>query len=188
MARLFIALPLEGEGVTSPLKPIVEYLNQHNQLLKVVSTNNYHITIKFLGECDENKANKIIESFPNIELSKGDIPFRISGIGAFPEAKRASVIWCGIKTDARIIDNIFKDIENFSSHFGFQKEKRRFIPHLTLARVRKGKRMTEDIVKFIEKNSDRYFGESSFKKLVLYSSNLTPKGPQYTELKYINLR
>ena len=60
-------------------------------------------------------------------------------------------------------------------------------PHLTLARVKSGRKISGDLLKFVEKNRNMRFGESAFRRLSLFSSKLTPDGPVYTELKAIHL-
>ena len=185
MQRLFIALPVKKEVITL-LKPTSDFLRKHNSILKVVSLDNFHITMQFLGECEDNLAEKITNNFNSINIQRDEIPFTVTGIGVFPDAQRASVIWIGLQTDERIIEPILNSIYEFTSQFGFKKEKRKFIPHLTLARVKRGKKIDKNLLEFIENNKNKRFGESSFNKLVLFSSKLTPKGPIYTELKSID--
>ncbi len=186
MPRLFIALPIESDD-TANIKPVFDYLSKH-EILKTVEPGNYHITLKFLGECGEDIAREIVKDFKNIVVQHEHIPFTFSGAGVFPNLNSANVIWIGLETDEKIINHLTKNIEKLTSQLGFKKEKRRFTPHLTLARIRKGRKISNDLREYIIKNQDKSFGESSFKKLVLYSSQLTNKGPIYTELESIEFR
>ncbi|MGB4270252.1 MAG: RNA 2',3'-cyclic phosphodiesterase, partial [Spirochaetota bacterium] len=59
--------------------------------------------------------------------------------------------------------------------------------HLTLARIRKGRKLTETIHKRLQIFATQEFGAATFNRVVLFSSKLTPQGPVYTELQEINL-
>jgi 2'-5' RNA ligase len=184
MARLFIGLPVNQEAAAL-LKTPYERLGMYGSMLKLVKPVNYHITIKFIGECDSGIADAIERDFGGIPLKLQGINYVIRGLGAFPETKRASVIWCGLRTDSAAIKHIHSAINDFIGRFGIKSPAEEFVPHLTIARVRKGRTITRDIVKFIEDNGSALYGESYFGKVILYSSRLTPDGPVYTELKAI---
>ncbi len=184
MTRLFIALPVNGI-VRESLKPTFDFLMTHEHLIKTVSPENYHITVKFLGECDGNVAKAIESTFMEIATPTGEIPFTLRGLGTFPDSRRPTVVWAGLITDMEKFTVIHKNVEKFAANFRFREEKRDFTPHLTVARVKSGRKITGDLMKYIEKNKDTNFGDSFFKRLSLFSSRLTPDGPIYSELSTI---
>ncbi|MCU0844571.1 MAG: RNA 2',3'-cyclic phosphodiesterase [Spirochaetes bacterium] len=185
MTRLFIGLPIDAQ-MRLALRPAHDALSGHDHILKTVPPENYHITVKFLGECDGNVANAIESTFLEIAVPDVDIPFTLSGMGAFPDMKKPTVIWAGLLAEPGPMSLLFKNVERFASNFRFREEKRQFSPHLTLARLRSGRKITGDLLKFIENNSKTLYGESSFTRLALYSSKLTPEGANYTEIKSIS--
>lgn len=185
MPRLFIALPVNNI-VNDKINELHNYLNNNNEL-NVVSPENYHITMKFLGECNEKITHKIADNFNNSIFDfKKIISYAIFGLGVFPDLKNPNVIWAGIKTDESAMNKLNQNIEAFSSNLGFKKDNNKFTPHLTVARLRKGNKLNEKIRQFIVENKELFFFESVFNKLVLYSSNLTKEGPIYTELKSVD--
>ncbi len=99
--------------------------------------------------------------------AEGDIPFTLSGMGAFPDLKKPTVIWAGLRPEADLMGQLFKNVERFASNFRFKEEKRQFTPHLTLARLKNGRKITGDLLKFIEKNAETFYGDSFFTRLVL---------------------
>ncbi|MBN2403100.1 MAG: RNA 2',3'-cyclic phosphodiesterase [Spirochaetes bacterium] len=185
MPRLFIALPVNNI-INDKTNEIYNYFNKYKEL-KVVPPENYHITLKFLGECSEKTANKIKDNFnDNLIDIKKIISFTLFGLGVFPDLKNPNVIWAGIKTDETAINKLSQSVENFTSDLGFKKEKNKFVPHLTLARIRKGSKLNEQIRQYLVENKELFFFESKFNKLALYSSTLTKEGPVYTEIQSIN--
>ena len=128
MPRLFIALPFNSNLINDKVKELYNYLNKYDEL-KVVSPENYHITIKFLGECSEKITNKIKDSFNNTVIaSKKIIPFTLFGLGVFSDLKNPNVIWAGIKTDESIKNKLNQSVEKFYLKYEFKKEKNKFTP------------------------------------------------------------
>ena len=76
---------------------------------------------------------------------------------------------------------LFSITENKVSTLGFEKEERRFHPHVTFARVKKGKYS-------LTRNIDFSFGPFSVNEISLFKSTLTPNGPIYEILSEIPLR
>ena len=187
MPRLFIALPFNSNLINDKVKELYNYLNKYDEL-KVIPPEYYHITLKFLGECSEKITNKIKDSFNNTIIeTKKIIPFTLFGLGVFPDLKNPNVIWAGIKTDESLINKLDQSVESFTSNMGFKKEKNKFTPHLTVARLRKGNKLNQNIRQYIVENKELFFFESSLNRLVLYSSTLTKEGPVYTEMQSIEL-
>lgn len=184
--RLFIALPLSPEDSQS-LNEQYEYLTGFNSILKVVPTGNYHITIKFLGDVQDNIFENLVSSYSKLNFETGRIKFILKGLGAFPVLKRANVFWCGMDTELEKIKNIKKEIEKFSSGFGFDTDKRDFKPHLTLARARKERIIPGKLIDYFTANREKIFGESFFQQVTLYESELTQAGPIYKSLHSIKL-
>lgn len=186
MIRLFIALPIEDDALPL-LGGVHAAIGSWGSLLKVVPPENYHITLKFLGNCDDDLARRIESAFGGLHVGSGEIAFTLRGLGTFPNIKRANVLWCGLETDREAVRALYGEIERFASAFGFEEERRDFVPHLTLARVRRGKKLSGEVAGYIEGNGETVFGESSFRRVVLFSSQLTSRGPVYSELVALDL-
>lgn len=184
--RLFIALPADDSRVAEPLSSIYRGLEKYGNLLKTVSPVNLHITMKFLGDVDEDKSLKVINDFNLIE-GYGKINYTLKGLGCFPSLSAPSVIWGGIDCDMEKMSDLFSRVEEFGSSFGFGKETRRFTPHLTMARVRRGKDVPPGLKDFIRGNKDKVYGESVFDRLVLFESKLDKTGPEYFSLAEVRL-
>ena len=184
--RLFAALPLEDASVSDSLTGIINELNIFRKDLKIVDKENYHITLKFLGDVKPETADKLIESFRKIDTGESPVPFELKGLGCFPDFSRPSVIWAGIICDIKPLLEIQKIIEYWSSTFGFEREKRRVTPHLTLARVKRDTVIESALKDFIRNNRETFITRSLFSECVLYESILHKSGPEYKKLASIN--
>lgn len=182
MFRGFIAIDIEC------LPKLVEFENKIKETganIKLVEPKNIHITLKFLGDTNEEKI-ELIEEIIKKETTKVD-PFKIQlhGTGVFPNQNYMKVLWIGIKNAERI-GEIAEQIDRELSEIGFQKEKRKFSAHLTIGRVRSAKNK-DKLLHIIKKYEEVEFGEIIVNSIKLKKSDLTPKGPIYTTLKEIKL-
>jgi len=183
--RLFFALV--ADGVREPLEGVYEYLNNYPNLLKTVSPDNYHVTIKFLGETDRGTYTQLHDDFDRLSLDVGPVQFELRGLGGFPDEKRARVIWCGLIADTLVLRMIHECIESLSEKHGFKKENRAFTPHFTLARTRSDRKIPAEMAQYLAENKDSHYGEGVFNRVILYRSELGKPGPIYRELVVMRL-
>lgn len=178
--RLFIAIELEDSIKDHILSFQKELKNSVLGDVKWVERENFHLTIKFLGETPEN----LIDDIKSIldETSYYFEPFYISleGFGAFPSLKSPRVLWIGIEEGLGGLEKVFDFIEKRLVKKGFKKEDRPFSPHLTLGRVKdRGIRILKDLL------FDKEVVLVS--SITLFESKLTPEGPIYTPIYRVNL-
>jgi 2'-5' RNA ligase len=183
--RFFIALPVDETAVTS-LAGISGFLNKYRSSLKVVPADNYHLTLKFLGSLEPDIADSITGTF-EFPYPLKRISYKIVGLGVFPSAGEPTVIWAGLNCDKEPLAEVIQSVENLASLYGFIPEKRGFVPHITLARVKKDRAVDSDIKQFLSDEKYTLFSSSVFKELVLFESVLKPEGAEYKKVKIIKL-
>ena len=162
--RCFIAIDLEND--------YFKELQSQIKDVKGTFPKSFHLTLKFLGEVEENKADKIKELLRNIRF--GQFKIYSSNIGFFPNENYIRVVWVGLEPRDRIIE-LQKKIDNELLKL-FPKEKK-FEPHITLARIKyiKDKGKFKELVKNIKVEKIE-FKVDNFK---LMKSTLTKQGPIY---------
>ncbi len=179
--RGFIAIDIK------PFPKLLEFereIKNTGANVKLVEPENIHLTIKFLGDTDESLIDRI-EEIMNYSVKEVE-PFEINlkGAGVFPNERYIKVIWIGIE-NGESISKIVSKLDEKITTLGFQKEKRKFSAHLTIARVKNVKNK-EKLIQIIEKYRNIEFGKIKINSIKLKKSTLTPKGPIYTTLKEIN--
>ena len=65
-------------------------------------------------------------------------PLAVVGVGAFPDLRRARVIWAGVSDPSGILKPVHARLNETLAVFGAKREKKKYQPHVTLARVRGG--------------------------------------------------
>jgi 2'-5' RNA ligase len=181
--RLFVAIDL-NENVIQRLSSVQEKLRSGDFDLKLVEPENLHLTLKFLGEVDENQ-NAHIEKLVS-ETVKEFHGFTLSfhGIGYFGNERYMRVIWAGVKEGG---EQFVKLVQSLDKKLSFiRKDEHEPSPHLTIARVRSG-RNREILVHEVSSLSDVKIGEVHVKEIKLKQSMLTPQGPIYSDVKVFPL-
>lgn len=183
MIRCFVALELKDEAIRAEIRRIQEAIFETGADLKLVEPENFHFTLRFLGEIPESKVEKVKELLSKVKHE----PFEVSlkGVGAFPSLSRVNVIWIGASEGRESMEELFIKINDALSPI-FPKEREDFVPHLTIARVRSG-RNRERLVKAIQALSEAEVGRVKFEEFQLKKSTLTFKGPVYEDLKVYKL-
>jgi len=187
--RAFIAIELTEEvkaelsSVQGRLKP------ERHPYVKWVAVDGIHLTLKFLGNIDQEKVSPIAEAMA--EAAQGISPFRleIGGLGAFPNLRRPQVIWVAVGGEVEKLASLQRAIDHSLVALGFSPETRPFTPHLTLGRLRE--RASAEERRRIGEALLAEGGEGvvpfPVTEVNLMRSTLTPRGAIYNRLCSIQL-
>lgn len=180
--RGFIAIDTD---VSSKIIQFQNEINKTGASLKLVEPKNIHITLKFLGDTEETLIDEIEKIMENAVKDIDPFNIQLKGTGVFPNNDYIKVVWIGMSKVEQIAD-IARKIDEPLSKLGFEKERREFSSHLTIARVKNAKNK-EKLVRTIENYNEVEFADIKVNSITLKKSELTPKGPIYTTLKKITL-
>jgi 2'-5' RNA ligase len=132
--RLFFAIEL-SDAVRLALDHAVAPLRAAEPALAWVGATKLHLTMKFLGDVDEVGAERLSAAADAVAARHRPFEMTLGGVGAFPNFRRARVVWIGVEGDPRL-ELLHHDLELACGAAGFEVEGRPFRPHITLARVR----------------------------------------------------
>jgi 2'-5' RNA ligase len=180
--RTFIAIEVPEE-VKEKINSLQERLTEGPYRKK---PKNIHLTLKFLGNIDADRIDSLGKALETACKNIGPFIVTVEGLGAFPNLKTPRVLWVGIVGSAELT-HLYRNIEEELHKIGFEKEHRPFHPHLTLLRVKsrdEGRRLAER-VKDIKSDLKETFSTDEF---ILFKSELSPKGAEYSPLKRIRLK
>jgi len=173
--RSFIAVDIPP---TPSLESFAEQLRTASASLKVVSTDQLHLTVKFLGDTEEGLVPEIVTAIREACADIQPFPITVRGAGAFPSLSRMNVVWVGVE-GAEPIGRIAADVEASLESLGFAAERRPWKAHVTLARA-KGHRDLDRVRRILETRRDEVFGSHRVDRIHLKKSVLTPGGAQYS--------
>lgn len=182
--RSFISLELP-ETLKAHLGKIQTSVKSNEfTFVKWVVPESIHLTLKFLGNVQIQKVEQIIQALTNVAACVAPFKLETAELGVFPDLDRPSVFWVGLGGEIKSLIVLQKNIDDALEPLGFQKEKRAFTPHLTLARLREAasmmnKRDFSEAIKRIQFDV-RYKWE--IRSVCLIRSQLSPQGAIYSKI------
>ena len=151
-----------------------------------------HLTLKFLGDTPSERVADIRKSISEAVESSPIFKVALHGVSVCPNFKKPRVLWIGLKDPYNHMKILQEKIDAKMSQSGFQKGRRKFNPHLTLARikhtkgkVREGFKQLKQKVESVSSIDAESFQVSSVR---LIHSELMPEGSIYTVLGEFPLR
>ena len=181
--RAFLGSPIT-QDVVSKIANVQKRLSYFD--IKFVEKENLHFNLKFFRHIEEEKIDQLKEIVKKTceKFEKFDI--NISGFDAFPSKNYIRTIWLGVKDGYNELVALTNMIEDGLETLGFEKEKQKFIPHLTLGRLRSG-RNKEKMKETVKELENIEIGTMKLDRIVLFQSKLSPEGPVYEEVFSIEL-
>ncbi len=178
--RLFLAIELH-EALRAALDHAIAPLRAAEPELSWVQAGKLHLTLKFVGEVDEAAAVRLAAAADGVAAGHRPFAMTLGGVGAFPNFRRARVVWMGVESDPRL-ELLHHDLELACQEAGFQLEGRPFRPHITLARVRTP--LSLDRAKPFARAARRvaYAASDEVRALTLLESAPGPGGAGYRRL------
>ena len=169
--RVFICIDFPEEAIKE-IARVLEILGKWKFDGKMTQLENLHLTLKFLGEIDEEKIEKVKKRLSKIKVEKFEAKF--DSIGSFNRRGNPSIVW--IRIDGKEIFELQKKIDESLGEL-FKLEER-FMSHITIARVKyvKDKVGFSRHIKGIGVKEIRFW-VNGFK---LKTSELGEMGPVYT--------
>ena len=180
--RAFIALDV---GKALDVAAVMQSVKMTGGNMKFVDPSIMHVTLRFLGDTEEELADGIGETMK--AAVAGVAPFEVGfkGLGVFPNKNYISVIWVGMD-GAGTLEDIAKKMNDGLRQMGFPREDRPFSPHLTLARVKSVKDKA-GLWRILDEHKETVFGKLMVNDIILKKSVLTPQGPVYTDARVVKL-
>jgi RNA 2',3'-cyclic 3'-phosphodiesterase len=179
--RLFVAVEIEPE-IRKRIEAFMQQWKTKISSARWVRPEGLHITLKFLGNVADERRSGIERALAQIHAPR--FPVSLKGIGVFPNPKSPRVLWVGISAGEEFA-GLASKVDEQMAIAGFDREKRAFSPHVTLARFKERTKKTEieSAVSVPESN----FGTMTAKEFHLYESKLSPQGSVYKQLSTFGL-
>ncbi len=177
--RSFVAISISEEA-RNAITEMIRELSDLDSSLRWVKPDNIHLTLKFLGEVQEEKLPDLKQA---LEFSlKGITKFfyEITGVGCFPTFRNPRVLWVGVNNSDGYLVKLKENIEKEFFKRNFQKETRKFHPHLTVARIKAKGAPELQISRFQNYSLGRF--EVEVNNVILMRSDLRSTGARYTPI------
>jgi len=178
--RAFVAIRASS-AVERAIDDLITELRTHNDGIRWVSSANLHLTLKFLGpSVPAEKIDRLQPELSKIAADTHPFDLEAAGVGGFPDLTHPHVLWVGLRSDA--LRDLAARVDDAASRCGFEREHRAFNGHLTIARLKRARLLSETRTR-IEGAMKREFGSSTISEMTLYRSITAPEGSTYQALR-----
>lgn len=179
--RLFVAVEIPS-ALRRDADAAIEPLHAALPDARWVPIEDWHVTVKFLGETGADAVEKTTARLERVGQGAVAFPTRLSGVGAFPAPSAAGVLWLGLDDRAGRLAELALAVDAALAP-AFAPGSRPFTPHLTLARIRPAARLPAAFAGIVVPGDPFAVGE-----LVLYRSRPGRSAPRYEALARVALR
>jgi 2'-5' RNA ligase len=145
-----------------------------------VPKENYHLTLRFIGEVPGHQAEEIDQALAALRARRFELSF--AGVGTFCKAGREVALWVGVERNP-LLDHLQAKVETALQRVGLEPERRRFAPHMTLARLNNAPEAK--VAAFVQANNLFRAEPMPVEHFTLFSARLGKEASVYTsEVEY----
>ncbi len=168
MPRLFTALE-----IPSPIAFSLSLLRGGLPGARWVDPENYHITLRFIGDIDSRTADEVARALARVDRPRFDMA--LDGLDAMGGRKPHAIVACVKGSPA--LKELQAEHERIIQRIGLEPERRRFRPHVTLARIRSSSEA--DAAAYLALRGDFRTAPFPIGRFVLLSSRASKGGGPY---------
>src|SRR5262245_21236577 len=185
LIRTFIAIELP-DSIKQKMEKLENQRRGLGAQVRWVRPANVHLTLKFLGGVPQHKIDAVSQATERACHETAAFELEVGGTGCFPSAKSPRVLWVGLASLPESLVLLYTSLEQELASLGFEREKRRFAPHLTIGRLRSPRNGAELAQKLIGIGfeSEKFVA----REVMVMRSQLKPTGSIYTPLGIIRLQ
>ncbi len=181
--RLFIALIINDEFLDI-INSFRENIYPNDGKIKWESKDKLHITLKFIGDVEEETVPILLDKLESVVKNHNKIKVNFTKFNIIKKYSEPKILWLELHR-SELLENLYNDINSVLTNIGFESERKRFKPHLTLLRIKRNANINK-----LEtlRNSDIDFPGTYLEEVALIRSQLLPTGSVYTKIKSFILK
>lgn len=170
MVRLFVGLELPD-----PIKQSLVLARGGVEGARWQTDERLHLTLAFIGEVPRRTMREIEGALSTVTFTPFDLT--LTGVDMFGDTRHPKTLWAGVDDEAPL-HHLHEKILNTLERIDVETDRRRYKPHVTLARFKKGSKAR--IADWLTVNSTLRSPSHSVEHFTLFSSARTGDGPYYT--------
>jgi RNA 2',3'-cyclic 3'-phosphodiesterase len=201
MIRTFLAVELSDTLRTNlarlqlDLKQRLSREIPRNVRMSWIQPASIHLTIKFLGDIDEQLVSPMQEAMGQAIAGHPRLQIPLERLGSFPRPQQPRILWVGPSEgweqgeEAKRLTTVHRAIEDCCRLLNLAPEDRPLSPHLTLARIKEGGgSVGQALAKSGVMDRPLSLGSLAVDSVALMRSELRPTGSVYTKLWDVKVR
>jgi 2'-5' RNA ligase len=184
IVRTFICIEIP-DSIKARIDQLQNALKAIDAQVSWTKSSNIHLTLKFLGAVEATRIPRVAKAVERAASGINRFEIEVSGAGCFPSPRSPRVLWIGFSELPEPLNQLYANLEDELDREGFDREKRKFSPHLTIGRLRGPKNAAHLAEALIASG----FDAETFKanEVIVMRSDLKPTGSIYTPQAVIKL-
>ncbi|KTT74604.1 RNA 2',3'-cyclic phosphodiesterase [Sphingomonas endophytica] len=135
-----------------------------------------HLTLRFVGAVERQQAEDVAAALSGIVAPMPEV--RVDGVGSFEKRGRTDTLWARI-VPADTLTALHRKVDQALGRAGIAPDPRRYLPHVTLARVARGGGDPVAIGRWLADHAALSTPPFALAHVVLYESHLGAEGARY---------
>ena len=168
MPRLFVGLEIPRE-----VGQALSLLRGGLPGARWIDPENYHITLRFIGDIDDRLAHDIASLLDGVKRRSFEV--RFGGLAAFGGRKPRAIV-VGVEPIQPLVE-LQAELERLMQRLGLEPEGRKFTPHVTLARLRDVS--SRDVAEYLSTRGPLFGSSFHVSRFVLFSARASVGGGPY---------
>jgi len=168
MPRLFTGLEIPKEVAQS-----LSLLRGGLPGARWIDPENYHVTLRFFGDIDDRLAHEIASLLDGVRRRSFEV--RFGNLMSFGGRKPRAVV-VAVEPIQPLVE-LQSELERLMQRLGLEPEGRKFIPHVTLARLRVSS--SRDVAEYLSTRGPVFGASFRVSRFVLFSSRSSVGGGPY---------
>ncbi len=184
--RTFIAINA-SQRVTNNVARLIPRLESAQAGYRWVEDENLVIQLNSVGMVRDTELPELlkliketVEPFPRFELS-------MQGVSGFPSEEEPRVVWIGVDEGIESLKAIYDTLADALHHWGINRERKPFVPHMTLGRLDRGGRWNDPLLEKMHRLRSHDSGFCTVSEITVYSSYQDRSGLTYTPMARVQL-
>lgn len=185
--RTFVAIKT-AQRVNNNVAKVVGRLAALCDQYRWVESENLHVTLNFVGDVVDLEVPELCKLIKDAVEPLEPFEMSLHGVSGFSNAEEPRVLWIGVDEGTEALKLLYNTLAEVLHHWGVNKERNEYIPHMTLGRLARGGRWNEELLALVHKLRNHDGGFCHVDELIVYSSFLERRGPTYTPMARIKLK
>ena len=136
--RTFVALELPSRVRRRLVSLKDQVPSRWRRHVRWVGASELHLTLKFLGEVEPSRLVDVAHLLQDAAGESSEFDLRLGETGAFPSPRRPNTLWVGFDGEVQRLMRLQARVEGSMGYAGFDVDRWRFHPHVTIGRLRRG--------------------------------------------------
>lgn len=185
LIRIFISINFQPRELAFLNALIGTIQTDTSGSLRWVAPENLHLTLKFIGNVNAKQVRAIGDSLQTIAQVQSPFNLKFGKLGTFPKTRTQNILFIDISGELQALHGLQGMIEKEMIRLGLPPESNPFLPHVTLARIKRPLNLNElkQIFRTLDPETVDCKLDFGVSEISLMQSILKTSGPIYQVLQ-----